>query len=123
MDGTIVVSAYGAIGSDLNELQKTSWVATAYARPAAEPLISSKYTKNELQICSYLLSTTAFQPLYGKMSDIFGRKSCLILAYILFSIGSAWCGLARSMNELIAARVCFVFPQEEPQAHIMWIIS
>ncbi|KAF3252100.1 hypothetical protein TWF192_004553 [Orbilia oligospora] len=81
MDNLIVASVYGKIGSDLNQLSKMSWIASAY-----------------------LLTTTCFQPLYGKLSDIFGRKACLLFAYITFAIGSAWCGLARSMDELIVAR-------------------
>lgn len=81
MDNLIVASVYGKIGSDLNQLSKMSWIAS-----------------------SYLLTTTCFQPLYGKLSDIFGRKACLLFAYITFAIGSAWCGLARSMDELIIAR-------------------
>lgn len=81
LDGTIVVSSYAAIGSDLKELQKTSWIAT-----------------------SYLLTLTSFQPLYGKLSDIFGRKSCLLFAYAIFAIGCMLCGGARNMNELIASR-------------------
>ncbi|KNZ77606.1 hypothetical protein J132_04973, partial [Termitomyces sp. J132] len=81
MDGTIVVSAYAAIGSELNQLHNTSWIATAY-----------------------MLTTTSFQPLYGKLSDIFGRKSCLLFAYTIFAIGCLGCGLARNMNELIMSR-------------------
>lgn len=81
MDGTIVVSSYAAIGSELNQLQNTSWIATAY-----------------------MLTTTSFQPLYGKLSDIFGRKACLLFAYTIFAIGCLGCGLARNMTELIASR-------------------
>ncbi|PWW75990.1 MFS general substrate transporter [Tuber magnatum] len=81
MDNTIVVSSYGAIGSDLKELNRTSWIATAY-----------------------LLTTTSFQPLYGKLSDIFGRKPALLFSYTIFGIGCLWCGLASTMGELIAAR-------------------
>ncbi|KAK6347231.1 hypothetical protein TWF696_007303 [Orbilia brochopaga] len=81
MDNLIVASAYGSIGSDLHELSKTSWIAAAY-----------------------LVTTTSFQPLYGKLSDIFGRKGCLLFAYIVFAAGSGWCGVARSMDELIVGR-------------------
>ncbi|KAK7544346.1 membrane transporter [Phyllosticta citribraziliensis] len=80
-DQTIIVSSYGRIGSDLGALNNTSWIATAY-----------------------FLTLTSFQPLYGKLSDIFGRKSCLLFAYIIFGIGCLWCGLARSLNELVIAR-------------------
>lgn len=80
-DQTIIVSSYGRIGSDLGALNNTSWIATAY-----------------------FLTLTSFQPLYGKLSDIFGRKSCLLFAYTIFGIGCLACGLARNMNELIAAR-------------------
>lgn len=52
----------------------------------------------------YFLTLTSFQPLYGKLSDIFGRKSCLLSGYTIFGIGCLACGLARNMNELIAAR-------------------
>ncbi|KAJ7205000.1 MFS general substrate transporter [Mycena pura] len=81
MDQTIVVSSYAAIGSELKQLQNTSWIATAY-----------------------MLTLTTFQPLYGKMSDIFGRKPCLLFAYILFALGCLACGLAQTMPQLILAR-------------------
>ncbi|KAL8935810.1 MAG: hypothetical protein Q9216_005245 [Gyalolechia sp. 2 TL-2023] len=80
-DQTLIVTMYGKIGSDLKALSKTSWVSTAY-----------------------FLTLTSFQPLYGKLSDIFGRKSCLLFGYAIFGIGCLFCGLARNMNELIAAR-------------------
>lgn len=82
-DQTIIMASYGQIGSDLKALNLTSWIAT-----------------------SYFLTLTSFQPLYGKLSDIFGRKACLLFAYTVFGIGCLWCGLARNINELIAARVC-----------------
>ncbi|KAF2140878.1 uncharacterized protein K452DRAFT_327201 [Aplosporella prunicola CBS 121167] len=80
-DQTIIVSSYGRIGSDLGALSNTSWIATAY-----------------------FLTLTSFQPLYGKLSDIFGRKSCLLFAYTIFGIGCLFCGLAKDINQLIAAR-------------------
>ncbi|CAG8980409.1 hypothetical protein HYALB_00003974 [Hymenoscyphus albidus] len=81
MDQTLVVSTYARMGSDLNALNNTSWIATAY-----------------------FLTLTSFQPLYGKLSDIFGRKSCLLFAYSVFGIGCLFCSLARNLNELVAAR-------------------
>ncbi|EON62487.1 hypothetical protein W97_01709 [Coniosporium apollinis CBS 100218] len=80
-DQTIIVSSYGKIGTDLNALNNTSWIATAY-----------------------FLTLTSFQPLYGKLSDIFTRKSCLLFAYVVFGLGCLGCGLAQNMNQLVAAR-------------------
>lgn len=80
-DQTIIVSSYGKIGTDLNALNSTSWIAT-----------------------SYFLTLTACQPLYGKLSDIFSRKSCLLFAYAVFGLGCVFCGLAPNMPSLIAAR-------------------
>ena len=80
-DQTIIVASYGTIGSDFDSLSNTSWIAT-----------------------SYFLTLTAIQPLYGKLSDTYGRKACLLFAYAIFGLGCLWCGLARNMNELIAAR-------------------
>ena len=80
-DQTIIVASSAKIGSDLNSLSNTSWIAAAY-----------------------YLTLTSIQPLYGKMSDIFGRKSCLLFAYAIFALGCLFCGFARNMNELIAAR-------------------
>ena len=76
------MASYGQIGSDLKALNLTSWIAT-----------------------SYFLTLTSFQPLYGKLSDIFGRKGCLLFSYAVFGLGCVCCGLARDINELIAARV------------------
>ena len=42
-----------------------------------------------------------YRPLYGKLSDIFGRKTCLLFAYTVFAVR---CGLSRTMTELIASR-------------------
>ncbi|KAH8638329.1 Structural maintenance of chromosomes protein 1 [Alternaria alternata] len=80
-DQTLVITTYGTIGTDLHALSSTSWIATGY-----------------------FLTLSAFQPLYGKLSDIFGRKQCLLSAYLIFGIGSVGCGLARNIGELVAAR-------------------
>jgi MFS family permease len=44
-----------------------------------------------------LISKTAFQPTYGKLSDIFGRKATFLTAIFLFEIGSLICGLSPNM--------------------------
>ncbi|KAK7422866.1 hypothetical protein QQZ08_009315 [Neonectria magnoliae] len=81
VDQLLTVATYAKIGSELNALNSTSWIATAY-----------------------FLTLTSCQPLYGKLSDIFGRKPCLLFAYSVFALGCLGCGLARSMGELCAAR-------------------
>ncbi|RGP75076.1 multidrug resistance [Fusarium longipes] len=80
-DQLITVATYAKIGSELHALNNTSWIATAY-----------------------FLTLTSGQPLYGKLSDIFGRKSCLLFAYTIFAIGCLGCGLAQSMAQLCVAR-------------------
>ncbi len=80
-DQTITVTSYARIGTELHALSSTSWIATAY-----------------------FLTLTAFQPLYGKLSDIFGRKACLLFAYVVFGLGSLGSGFAGVMRQLIAAR-------------------
>lgn len=52
----------------------------------------------------YFLTLTCCQPLYGKLSDIFGRKECLLFAYLFFGLGSLGCGLAQDIWQLIASR-------------------
>lgn len=67
----------------------------------------SRYTRpcaDRENLYRYFLTLTSFQPLYGKMSDIFGRKACLLFGYLIFGIGCLFCGLAQDMNQLIAAR-------------------
>ncbi|GJJ10075.1 hypothetical protein Clacol_004301 [Clathrus columnatus] len=81
LDSTIVTSAYARIGSELNQLHRASWIAT-----------------------SYMMTMTAFQPLYGKLSDIFGRKFCLLIAHFIFGIGCLGCALAKNIISLVAAR-------------------
>ncbi|CAI2165954.1 13712_t:CDS:10 [Funneliformis geosporum] len=81
LDTTIVSTALPKIASEFNSLDQISWVAT-----------------------SYLLTTTALQPTYGKFSDIFGRKITFLFAITIFEIGSLLCGLAPNMVSLIIFR-------------------
>lgn len=81
LDQTIVATALPTIGRELGDLQNISWVVTAY-----------------------LLSSTAATPLYGKISDIHGRRTTLLVAIAIFMLGSIACALAPSMLTLIFAR-------------------
>ncbi len=81
LDSTIVATALPTIVGDLGGLQRLSWVTSAY-----------------------LLAQTAVTPLYGKLGDQLGRKRVLQSAVVVFLAGSALCGLAGSMTELIAFR-------------------
>jgi EmrB/QacA subfamily drug resistance transporter len=81
LDQTIVSTALPTIVGDLGGLSHLSWVVTAY-----------------------LLSSTIAGPLYGKLGDLYGRKTVLQFAIVLFLVGSALCGVSQSMGELIAFR-------------------
>jgi EmrB/QacA subfamily drug resistance transporter len=81
LDQTIVATALPTIVGDLGGLEHLSWVVTAY-----------------------LLAQTVVTPLYGKLGDLYGRKRVLQSAIVVFLIGSALCGLARTMPELIGFR-------------------
>jgi EmrB/QacA subfamily drug resistance transporter len=81
LDQTIVATALPRIVADLHGLDHLSWVVT-----------------------SYLLTSTVTVPLYGKLSDLYGRKSIFIVSIALFVIGSALCGAAQTMNQLILFR-------------------
>lgn len=81
LDQLLAVATYAKIGSDLKALNSTSWIATAY-----------------------FLTLTSCQPLYGKLSDIFGRKECLLFSYVVFGLGCLGCGLAQDINQLIVSR-------------------
>jgi EmrB/QacA subfamily drug resistance transporter len=81
LDQTIVATALPTIGRDLQDVDNLSWVVT-----------------------SYLLTATAVTPLYGKLSDIHGRRLTLLVAIGLFAIASVGCALAPTMPTLILAR-------------------
>ncbi|GAA6002939.1 hypothetical protein JCM10207_001909 [Rhodosporidiobolus poonsookiae] len=70
--------------------------------------VSSSFKKSNqagLLGTSYLLSTATFTPLYGRLSDIIGRRSALLIALTLFTSGTTLCGLAPSMNALLIGRL------------------
>ncbi len=81
LDQTIVATALPTIVGDLGGLSHLSWVTSAF-----------------------LLAQTAVTPIYGKLGDLYGRKRVLQSAIALFLIGSALCGQAGGMTELIAFR-------------------
>ncbi len=81
LDQTIVSTALPTIVGDLGGLDHLSWVVTAY-----------------------LLTTTASTPLYGKLSDIYGRRLMFQSAIVIFVFGSVLCGLSQDMLQLIVFR-------------------
>lgn len=82
LDQTIVSTALPTIVREIGGLSHLSWIVTAY-----------------------LLATTVVVPLYGKLGDLFGRRIILQAAVIIFLVGSALCGLAQNLPELIAFRI------------------
>jgi EmrB/QacA subfamily drug resistance transporter len=81
LDQTIVATALPTIVGELGGLDHLSWVVTAY-----------------------LLTSTASTPLYGKISDLYGRKSMFQIAIVVFLVGSVLSGAAQNMGQLIAFR-------------------
>ena len=81
LDQTIVSTALPRIATDLHGLNRLSWVATAY-----------------------LLTSAITTPIYGKISDLFGRKKIFQSAIVIFLVGSMLCGASQTMSQLIAAR-------------------
>lgn len=81
LDQTIVSTALKTIVIDLHGLKEYTWVVTAY-----------------------LLTSTASTPLYGKISDLYGRRIVFQFAIVTFLVGSLLAGLSQNMAELIATR-------------------
>ncbi len=81
LDQTIVGTAIRTIGDDLHGLSQQAWVTTAY-----------------------LITSTISTPIYGKLSDIFGRRPLFIFAIVVFIIGSILASFSTSMLELAAFR-------------------
>ncbi|WP_336882472.1 DHA2 family efflux MFS transporter permease subunit [Rhodococcus globerulus] len=81
LDQTIVATALPTIVNDLGGAEHLTWVVTAY-----------------------MLATTASTPLWGKLGDLYGRRYLFIGCVVIFLVGSALCGTAASMAELIGYR-------------------
>jgi EmrB/QacA subfamily drug resistance transporter len=81
LDQTVVSTALPRIVGDLGGVTHLSWVVTAY-----------------------VLASTITTPLYGKLGDLYGRKRWLMIAIVIFLIGSALSGLSHTMDQLIAFR-------------------
>lgn len=81
LDQNIVATALPRIVSELGGLEHLSWVVTAF-----------------------LVASTMTTPLYGKISDIYGRKPAFFVSIAIFLIGSVLCGLSRDMLQLIIFR-------------------
>jgi hypothetical protein len=83
-DSTIMASSHPVITSYFHSSNKASWLTTAF-----------------------LLTSTAFQPLVGRLSDTIGRKPLYLVTMFILAAATAWCALAQSMTSFIAARaVC-----------------
>ncbi|KAK3048080.1 hypothetical protein LTR09_010596 [Extremus antarcticus] len=80
-DSTITAATYAVISSDFDAANTASWLTT-----------------------SYLVTSTAFQPLYGRFSDIFGRRICFFVATTTFAVGCLGCGLAQDIVTLNVMR-------------------
>ena len=81
LDQTIVSTALPRVIADLQGFDRYTWVSTAY-----------------------LLTSTVTVPIYGKLSDLFGRKPIFLIGIVLFLAGSALSGASQDMNQLIAFR-------------------
>lgn len=81
VDQTVVIPAVPAIAGDLGAFGHLAWIVTAY-----------------------LLTSTAATPIYGKVSDIYGRRALLLPALALFIVASLACGFSQTLPQLIVAR-------------------
>jgi Na+/melibiose symporter-like transporter len=83
-DSSIMASSHPVVTSYFHSSNSASWLSTAF-----------------------LLTSTTFQPLVGRLSDTVGRKPPYIVTMSIFTLGTLWCALAGSMASFIAARaVC-----------------
>jgi EmrB/QacA subfamily drug resistance transporter len=82
LDQTIVATSLSTMARDLNGWSTMSWVVSAY-----------------------LVATTVTTPIYGRLSDLYGRRPILLVSIALFLAASVLCAMSRTMLQLIAARV------------------
>ncbi|KAJ5761771.1 uncharacterized protein N7511_005153 [Penicillium nucicola] len=80
-DATLVMAAAGRISSEFNRLRDASWLSTGYT----------------LGLC-------AAQPMYGKVSDIYGRRPLLLISYFLFAVGCILSGIGSNMWVVVLGR-------------------
>lgn len=81
-DTSLLLAIHPIIASEFNALHDSSWLLTSFG-----------------------LAASTMQPIYGKLSDIYGRKALLLVAYALFGIGCGVVGIGQSMSQLILGRV------------------
>jgi EmrB/QacA subfamily drug resistance transporter len=81
LDQTVVIPAVPAMAADLNGFGHLAWIVSAY-----------------------LIAATVVTPIYGKLSDIHGRRQLLMISITVFIVTSAMCALARSLEQLILFR-------------------
>ncbi|MEA3158365.1 MAG: hypothetical protein QOK44_5954, partial [Betaproteobacteria bacterium] len=82
VDQTLLATATPAIAGSLGNLRDSSWIAVAY-----------------------LLSSAVIVPMYGRLGDLRGKRTMLLVALGVFAVGSLACSLAQSMPQLVTARV------------------
>ncbi|KAI5814938.1 multidrug resistance protein fnx1 [Pyronema omphalodes] len=82
LDGTVISTLLAPISSEFNSFASLSWITTAY-----------------------LIAQAALQPLFGKLTDIYGRRNGLLVSNALFILGTAMCGLATSEGFMIVGRI------------------
>ncbi|KAK9771493.1 putative Major facilitator superfamily transporter [Seiridium cardinale] len=81
-DGSLVMATHPIIGSEFNDLENSSWL-----------------------FIGFMLAGSATQSVYGKLSDIFGRKALLLMCYGLFALGCALVGAGQTLWQVIIGRV------------------
>lgn len=85
-DGTVTASTYTVISSEFDAANTASWLFTAY-----------------------LVTSTAFQPWYGRFWDIFGRRICFLVSTVILAAGYLGCGLGTSILAVNLMRALTAF--------------